>query len=84
MLYDGYPQLVRIDQINLKWLNRIAKVGGPELIKIKREKKIDAPAGYDESHVIPHADGGTTVFVEPSILNRARGRRIATEMMEVL
>ena len=73
--YEGEKRRFRMDQTNLKWLENAAKLGAPEISRPKREKKIDAPAGYHESHVIPHADGGIEVFTEPSILNQSRGRR---------
>jgi hypothetical protein len=70
------PTPVRLDQNSLKWLRKVAEVGGPEVCERKRVKNYNAPAGYDESHVVPHADGGTETFVEPAIPNRARQRQV--------
>lgn len=71
---SGEPVSVRLDQVSLRWLERLEAVGGPSVACRKREKRIVARAGYDESHVIPHADGGTETVVEPATANRARGR----------
>jgi hypothetical protein len=71
---EGSPQALRMDQVSIRWIERVAGLGGPPVVAVKRVKKINAPAGYDESHVVPHADGGVETFVEPSITNRARGR----------
>jgi hypothetical protein len=70
----GSPQALRMDQVSIRWIERVAGLGGPSVVAVKRVKKINAPAGYDESHVVPHADGGVETFVEPSVTNRARGR----------
>ena len=79
VFYEGKQNPFRIDQVNLKWLSRVQKLGGPALEPFKRVKKILAPAGYHESHVIPHADGGEDVVVEPAISNLQRGREPMTE-----
>jgi len=71
---EGTPTVFRLDQVSLRWLERVEGFGGPAVECVRRVKRIVAPAGYDESHVTPHADGGTETFVEPSITNRARGR----------
>lgn len=76
---NGIPQSFRIDQSNLKWLSKLELLGGPEISELKRKKTIHAPAGYHESHVIPHADGGKIVVVEPAISNLQRGRAPMTE-----
>jgi hypothetical protein len=72
---DGTPMLFRIDQVSLKWLFKCEAFGGPKIEQLKRSRRIVAQAGYDESHLVPHADGGTETFSEPAILNRSRGRR---------
>jgi hypothetical protein len=71
---DGSPTSFRLNQVSLGWLNRVHEFGGPAIECVKRTKRLVAPAGYDESHVVPHADGGTETFTEPAITNRARGR----------
>jgi hypothetical protein len=76
---DGSPASFRLDQVSLQWLLRCESFGGPKVEHHKRAKRIVAPAGYDESHVVPHADGGTETFTEPAILNRSRGRRSIEE-----
>jgi hypothetical protein len=76
---DGAPTPIRMDQVSLRWLERVQSVGGPSVVAKKRIKNIVAPAGYDESHIIPHADGGTETVVEPSVTNRARGRNPISE-----
>ncbi|NDC95032.1 DUF262 domain-containing protein [bacterium] len=73
---SGTPTAMRLDQVSLRWIERVAAAGGPLALPMNRSKRIEAPAGYDESHVVPHADGGTETFVEPSIANRARGRNV--------
>lgn len=72
---NGTPTPIRMDQVSLRWLERVQGAGGPAAVAKKRVKNVVAPAGYDESHVTPHADGGTETFVEPAITNRARGRQ---------
>lgn len=72
---NGTPTPVRMDQVSLRWLEKVEAAGGPAVVAPKRVKRIVAPAGYDESHVIPHADGGVETIVEPAITNRARGRQ---------
>lgn len=71
---DGSPTEFRLDQVSMKWLDRVQSLGGPAIERTKRTKGAVAPAGYDSSHVIPHADGGTETFTEPATINRARGR----------
>lgn len=71
---SGEPVVIRMDQVSLKWLERVPTSGGPEIVAQKRTKRITARAGYDESHVTPHADGGTETVIEPATMNRARGR----------
>ena len=72
---DGEPMPVRFDQLSLKWISRLEGFGCPALGLQKRMSLISARAGYDESHVTPHADGGTETVIEPSTINRARGRQ---------
>lgn len=71
---NGEPTVVRMDQVSLRWLDGVSVTGGPEISCQKRTKRFIARAGYDESHVIPHADGGTETVSEPATANRARGR----------
>lgn len=71
---DGEPRIVRMDQVSLLWLQRVSETGGPEISCRKRAKRFVARAGYDESHIIPHADGGVETVSEPATANRARGR----------
>jgi hypothetical protein len=75
VLVEGTPVTVRMDQASLKWLDRVQSAGGPAVVVSKRTRNYVAPAGFDDSHVTPHADGGTETIIEPSISNRARGRR---------
>jgi hypothetical protein len=71
---DGTPNTFRMDQVSLKWLDRVSEFGGPSINPRKRTKQLVARAGYDESHIVPHADGGTDTVSEPAIINRSRGR----------
>lgn len=72
---QGEPTAVRMDQVSLCWLERVYETGGPDISFRKRTKRFIARAGYDESHIVPHADGGTETFSEPATSNRARGRK---------
>lgn len=72
---NGEPTVVRMDQVSLRWLDRVSESGGPDIACRKRTKRFVARAGYDESHVTPHADGGTETVSEPATANRARGRK---------
>lgn len=72
---NGIASAFRMDQISLKWLFNVVSLGGPEICVLKRVKNFIAPAGYDVSHVTPHADGGTETVIEPAMINRARGRQ---------
>lgn len=76
---DGKPTTIRMDQHSLKWIEAVCKAGGPVIQERKRVKTYIAPAGYDESHITPFADGGNETFVEPAITNRARGRQSVEE-----
>lgn len=83
---EGTKTPFRMDQVSLKWLPHIETLGGPKIVVAKRVKSFVARAGYDESHITPHADGGTETFSEPSITNRARGRLqvdVGDEFVEV-
>lgn len=71
----GEPIQVRLNQLSLKWMGRLEGQGCPALGPQKRTQLLLARAGYDESHIIPHADGGTETVSEPSSTNRARGRQ---------
>lgn len=79
VFYEDKQNPFRIDQVNLKWLSRVQKLGGPALEPFRRVKKILVPAGYNESHLMPHADGGEITFPEPAMLNLARGREPVSE-----
>lgn len=72
---EGARVMFRLDQVSLQWLAKCEALGGPKVEQHKRSRRIVARAGCDESHIVPHADGGTETFSEPSILNRSRGRR---------
>ena len=82
VVVHGQPVVVRMDQMSLRWLERVKDAGGPAFVIPKRERRYIAQAGFEDSHIIPHADGGTETIVEPAITNRARGRRPIEGMSE--
>lgn len=73
--HDGTFTAVRINQRSISWLNKINEVGGPAIVERKRVQNLQARAGYHNSHIISHADGGNETIIEPGIPNMSRGRK---------